>query len=123
MRIVAGFGFRAAATADSLRSALGRAAGDRRVALLAAPADKAEAACLRAVAATLNLPVVGVAAAALAATETVTRSPRAHAARGVGSVAEAAALAAAGPGGRLVGARHISEDRLATCAIAAGDDG
>jgi len=40
---------------------------------------------------------------------------------GARSVAEAAALAAAGPGARLVGTRVISDDRLATAAIAEGD--
>jgi cobalt-precorrin 5A hydrolase len=44
------------------------------------------------------------------------------AARGVGSVAEAVALAAAGPGARIVVARVISSDRMATCAIAQGPE-
>ncbi|ENO84722.1 hypothetical protein C666_16775, partial [Thauera linaloolentis 47Lol = DSM 12138] len=43
------------------------------------------------------------------------------AARGCGSVAEAAALAAAGQGARLLAIRHISPDRSATCAIAQGE--
>ena len=35
-----------------------------------------------------------------------------------GSVAEAAALAAAGPGARLLAPRMISADRMASCALA-----
>lgn len=118
--IAAGFGFRAAATEGSLRDALDRAAAGRAVAVLAAPADKAEASALRALATSLRLPVVAVSAADLSATDTLTRSPRVLATRGTGSVAEAAALAAAGPDGsaRLLGSRAVSADRLATCALA-----
>lgn len=116
--IAAGFGFRGAATVESLRDALERAAAGHRVACLAAPADKADAATLRSLAGTLGVPVVAVAAAALAATDTPSRSARVLAARGTGCVAEAAALVAAGRGARLLGPRVVSADRLATCAIA-----
>lgn len=118
--IAAGFGFRGAATVESLRDALERAAAGRPVTILAAPADKADAEALRRLAETLGLPVVAVAAAELAAIDTPTRSPRVVAARGTGSMAEAAALAAAGRAGpaRLLGPRAVSADRLATCAIA-----
>lgn len=118
--IAAGFGFRSSATAESLRDALERAAGGHRVTLLAAPADKADADALRSLADALGVPVVAIAAAELAATDTPSRSPRVIAARGTGSVAEAAALAAAGRAGpaRLPGPRVVSADRLATCAIA-----
>lgn len=57
----------------------------------------------------------------LAAQPVLTRSAASQATYGTGSVAEAAALAAAGPGARLLSARLISPDRLATCAIAIGD--
>ena len=40
---------------------------------------------------------------------------------GTGSVAEAAALAAAGPRARLITTRTVSQDRTATAAIAEGD--
>lgn len=115
--IVAGFGFRAAASGASLRDALARAAGGHRhcPARLAAPADKAAA-----LATALGAPVTAVSPEALAAAETLTRSPRVTALRGTGSVAEAAALAAAGPGARLLGPRVVSADRLATCALAEG---
>ncbi|MFC6689454.1 cobalamin biosynthesis protein [Jhaorihella thermophila] len=116
--IVAGIGFRASASADSLRSALDRAAQGRAPDLIAAPADKAAAPCLTAFAARLGVPVQAVPADRLAAMETPTQSARVHASRGTGSVAEAAALAAAGPGARLLTPRQISEDRQATCAAA-----
>lgn len=120
--IAAGFGFRGAATVESLRDALERAAAGRPVTLLAAPADKADADALRSLAGALGVPVVAVAAAELAATDTPSRSARVLAARGTGCVAEAAALVAAGRAGpaRLLGPRVVSADRLATCAIAVG---
>jgi cobalt-precorrin 5A hydrolase len=118
--IVAGFGFRAAATAVSLQDALARAAGPRPVAALAAPEDKARADAFRAFAATIGLPVLGVAPGALRAAGTLTCSPVSLAARGAGSVAEAAALAAAGEGARLLAPRAVSGDGMATCALAEG---
>lgn len=93
--IVAGLGFRSAAAVPSLRDALARAGGSE-VAALATAADKAGAAAIVDLAAELGLrsspsrppnwrqPVAA-------------RSPRVAALRGTGSVAEAAALAAAGP--------------------------
>jgi cobalt-precorrin 5A hydrolase len=55
----------------------------------------------------------------MAAAEGVTtQSPRVQALRGVGSVAEAAALAAAGPGARLLGPRAVSACGTATAALA-----
>ncbi len=57
---------------------------------------------------------------ALAAVTTPTRSRASLKARGVGSVAEACALAAAGVQSRLLRTRQISPDRMATCAIAQG---
>lgn len=124
--IVAGFGFRRAATCASLRSALDRAqdqalAGTGQsfaITLLSAPADKAEAPCLRDLARLTGLTVRAIPAADLRAVKTPTRSHHSQRHRDTGSVAEAAALAAAGPGARLLSSRFISEDRLATCAVA-----
>ena len=118
--IVAGFGFRAAATADSLRDAFSRA-GEKADALATA-ADKADGPAFRAFAEALGLPVHGVSAEAIRAQETQTASPASRAARETGSLAEAAALAAAGPGARLLAPRAISGDRMATCALAIGPD-
>ena len=117
--IVAGFGFRAGASDASLRDALARAATDHAPQVLATAEDKADG--LQRFAIALNLPVAGVNAADLARQTTLTQSEIAMAARNTGSVAEAAALAVAGTGARLVAPRHISQDRMVTCAIAVGD--
>ncbi|KTF70627.1 cobalamin biosynthesis protein [Sphingomonas sp. HT-1] len=111
--IVAGFGYRSGATLESLRAALALAQrGAPGVTHVATVADKLP------LVVGLGLPTIDV--AELHAIETATRSAASLAARGTGSVAEAAALAAAGPGARLLVSRRISEDRLATCAIAQG---
>ncbi|GAA0747844.1 precorrin methylase [Sphingomonas sp. ABOLD] len=111
--IVAGFGYRSGATAASLRSALALAqTGAPPVTHVATLADKLP------LLAALGLPTIVV--DAVAGVATPTRSPASLAARGTGSVAEAAALAAAGPGARLLVTRQISPDRMATCAIAEG---
>ncbi len=118
--IVAGFGFRAAASQASLQSAFDRAADGRAVAAVAAPEDKADAGCLTEWTGAQGLPVQPVSPAAMRAVSTATHSAQSLARRGTGSVAEAVALAAAGPGARLLEPRHVSQDRLATCAIAIG---
>lgn len=120
--IVAGFGFRAAASMASLQDALA-AAGGARVSALATADDKAATPAFRAFAAALGLPVLTVDAAAIAAQPpTATRSAAALATRGTGSLAEAAALAAAGPNAQLLTPRVISQDRMASCALAEKED-
>lgn len=114
--IVAGFGFRAEATKASLKDAYNRLGGGADA--IAVPDDKAGALCLKQLAADLDLPVVKISADAMQAMETSTQAKRVMETRGTGSVAEACALAAAGPEARLIAARHISEDRMATCALA-----
>lgn len=117
--IVAGFGFRTGASADSLRAAL--AACGPVPDLLATAAGKADCAGLRALADEMGLNIHSVTTERLTAQMTLTHSPASQAAHGTGSVAEAAALAAAGPGARLIAVRQISPDRMATCAMAEGD--
>lgn len=117
--IVAGIGFRSGACRASLLSALEaaqRAAPGHVPQALATAAAKAET--LRTIAAGLALPVVAVPNAALHRQKTLSDSAAARAAHGTGSVAEAAALAAAGPGARLLGPRAVSSDRRATAALA-----
>lgn len=115
--IVAGFGYRTGASAGSLLAALDLAsAGHPRVTALAAPADKVG--LLAHLADALGVVVIAVSPTDLRATTTPTQSRASLAARGAGSVAEAAALAAAGAGARLIARRHISPDRMASCAIA-----
>lgn len=117
--IVAGFGFREAAEEGSLRAALALAQEEHPTAsALAAPQDKAHR--LLPLANALGLPLIAVTAAEMEAIPTLTQSPASLAARRTGSVAEAVALAAAGPDARLLGPRHVSPDRMATCALAQG---
>lgn len=117
--IVAGFGFRRDATVNSLRQALA-ATAQTGITALAAPADKAATQGFKTFANTLNLPVILVEPDAIRAAKTSTKSAHSLRNRGTGSVAEACALAAAGPQAKLTTERHISPDKMATCAIAKG---
>ncbi len=119
--IVAGLGFRTDASVQSLRSAFERAAAGLTADAFATAAGKCESAALRDLAAQTGLRIIAVPATQLAAQPTVTQSAQSRAARDTGSVAEAAALAAAGPGARLCGPRVVSDDRMATCAFAIGE--
>lgn len=121
--IVAGFGFRSQAGPESLRDAFALAltGTGRDVARLATTQDKAGVLAFTAFACAEALPVVAIPPETLRAQTTATASARVIAERGTGSVAEAAALAAAGPGGRLLGPRVFSSDRMASCALAIQD--
>ena len=120
--IVAGFGFNSRAQPDSFAQALAATGYDGTLDRIATPADKADADPLCRFAQMRALPVTAIPAAQIADTHTPTQSARSQSARDTGSVAEAAALAAAGPGAILIVTRHISADRMATCAIAKGAD-
>lgn len=111
---VAGIGFRDGAALSSLRAALAlaEAQGGPADALATLP-EKTDA--LRPLAAERGLPLHGV---AVAGVDTPTRSPRIAAMHGTGSVAEAAALVAAGAGARITVARITAPDGMATCAMA-----
>jgi len=122
-RVVIGLGFRAAASQTSIAEVIAAArdaAAPARPTMLAVPDDKATHPPLIAAATAVALPCRAVGAAELrqAASRVETNSPRVARARGVGSVCEAAALAAAGPAGRLTVPRLISKDRQATAAVA-----
>lgn len=112
---VAGLGFRSAATVDDLHTALHLAGGP--VDMLATHATKSDAPALAALAARLALPIRAV---QVAGQPTPTTSPRVMARFATGSVAEAAALLAAGPGARLVAPRVTTPNGMATAAIAEG---
>jgi cobalt-precorrin 5A hydrolase len=116
--IVAGFGFRTGVTLDALQDDLARAGGLSGVTHLATLATKAEA--LQPLGHLLGLPVLAVEAGALRGVVTPTASDRVEAMFGTGSLAEAAALVAAGTGARLRTARAVSSDGTATAAIAEG---
>ena len=118
--IVAGLGFSSTATVDSLRTAFERACAGQTVDAVATVADKKDHAALTAFTASTALPLYFVAPADLAGQRTLTCSTRSRATYGTGSVAEASALAVAGSGARLTSPRQISDDRLATCAVAIG---
>ncbi len=116
--IVAGFGFRSGVTLAALQDALSRAGGAGGVTHLATVAAKAEG--LRLLAEALSLPILALPPEVLAGQPTPTRSDRVAARFGTGSLAEAAALAGAGPGARLRGARAVSACGTATAALAEG---
>ena len=130
--IVAGLGFRAAVSEASLRAALAGLPAHLPPAALATAADKAVTPALQALAQDMGLPVIAIAAADLTAVQTPRQSRASLAARGVGSVAEAAALVAAAQGGSgggtggkqgqgaavLLCPRVLSPDHMATAALA-----
>ena len=113
----AGFGFRNRTSEAALREALEFAGGLKDVTALATAAKKAQHPAFLALAATLGLPVLAIAPAALSRQQVLTQSPRAELLYGAGSVAEAAALACF-PAARLLGPRSISSDQTATAALA-----
>jgi len=117
--IVAGVGFNSQCEPQELVDLVRRAEaiGAVRATALAAPAWKLETACLKTAAQTLALPIIAISEAELAdmAPRCVTSSSAAQSRAGVGSVAEAAALAAAGDSARMALPRITS--RHATCAL------
>jgi cobalt-precorrin 5A hydrolase len=128
MKLVAGLGFRAGCDAASLRRALqvaldaastahGQPITLAHLSALATAADKAHHPALLQLAAELQRPIHPIPLLALADQPV---APSAHVPEryGAHSVAEAAALAAAGPGASLLGRRSISPDRVATAALA-----
>ena len=121
--IVAGIGCRTGCGADEIVTLIGEAVSRAGIAncrftALAIPAFKADEAGLREAAERLSLPLLTISDQAMKAVEPEcpTRSDKVRDATGFASVAEAAALAAAGPGGRLVQPRISSA--MATCALA-----
>jgi len=119
--IIAGFGFRQSAGVDSLLDAYQRAcarAGQVRLLAIAGPHDKASAICLTSLSRTLGLDVIAVAHEDQLRVTTATQSIQSQTQRGVGSVAEAVALAAVSEPATLLVRRQISLDRRATCALA-----
>jgi cobalt-precorrin 5A hydrolase len=127
-RLVIGLGFRDEASAQSIGEVVATIAA--RFALqdvatvLAVPQDKAAHPSLLAAAQTMQFPIETVAADAMrrADAQVTTRSEVVEKHRGVGSVCEAAALAAAGAGASLVVTRIVSADRHATAAAATIED-
>jgi len=122
--IAAGIGCKRGAPARdieaAIRGALARAQIDAgALDVIATMETKSAEPGIRAVAKTFGVSLIVVPAPELAAAgdRVETRSERVSALAGVGSVAEAAALAAAGPASKLIAPRLIV--RAATCALAA----
>ncbi len=118
--IVAGFGFRSGATPESMVDALGKTPQSKAVTLIATAAAKADAPAFQSLALVLGHPARAIEANVLTRQSTLTQSDASFEAYGTGSLAEAAALAAAGPGAWLLGPRVMSSDGMATCALAEG---
>ncbi|MGY4625717.1 cobalamin biosynthesis protein [Bradyrhizobium sp. USDA 4486] len=118
---VAGLGFKRDVTLASLREALLAAGGAEGLVALATVSDKADSDALKQLARECGVSIRAVPAATLAGIDTPTQSTLVAQKFGTGSVAEAAALAVAGPRARLIATRVVSQDRTATAAIAEGD--
>lgn len=117
---IAGIGLRAAATLASLEQAL--AGQEGRLSALATLEDKADHPAIQQLAKALGLPLRAIPRASLAGLATLTRSCRIEQGFGTGSVAEACALAACGPGARIITPRITSADGLATIALASAPE-
>jgi cobalt-precorrin 5A hydrolase len=116
-----GIGFRAAADLASLQDAMRLAlevSGGQKIDALVTEAAKSREKVFRELAQLLGVPGLGVSQTDLAQMITPTQSQRIQDKFGTGSLAEAAALAAAGPNAVLVAARVVSGDGKATAAIA-----
>lgn len=116
-----GIGFRAAADLASLQDAMSlalEASGGQKIDALVTEAAKSREKVFRELAQLLGVPGLGVSQNDLAQMITPTQSQRIQDKFGTGSLAEAAALAAAGPSAVLVAARVVSGDGKATAAIA-----
>ena len=124
--MVAGLGCRSGATADAVAEAFAAAlercgVASREIEALATGADKSSERGIISLAEALGLPLIYVGADEMVsrAGDALTSSPRVVALKGVPSVAETVALAAAGRGARLLGPRIATA--TVTCAIAVGD--
>ena len=118
--IIAGLGFASAVSAETLVGVVRRAQAElgQRAEALAVPEFKSQSPSLQAAALALGVPILLINRPALTCVQPrcETFSGHAHAATGLGSIAEACALAAAGAHSYLLLAR-ITQG-LATCALA-----
>lgn len=118
---VAGLGFRRAVTVTALREALEKAGGPEGLSALATAVGKTDAPALCELADGLGLPIRAIAPEELAGAPVEHDSARVTLLFGTGSLAEAAALCAAGRGARLIVGRVVSTDGMATAAVAQGE--
>jgi cobalt-precorrin 5A hydrolase len=124
--MVAGIGCRIGVTADAVSEAIATALEHCRVSrsqidALSTEVSKSSEAAILATAESLALPLVFVSHSEmeLVAGHALTSSPRVVALKGVPSIAETAALAAAGRSARLLAPRITT--KTVTCAIAVGE--
>lgn len=124
--IVAGLGYRRGVTVEAILEVLSAALAANGIAqaqlgALAIPEEKDTESGIRDAARALSLPVITISSDAMqsAGAGALTVSARVQALKGVPSVAEAAALAAAGAGARLLAPRTTTP--TVTCALATGD--
>lgn len=120
MRVV-GLGFRAAADLASLQDALRMVldqTASSQIDGLVTEAAKSREPVFQELARLMKIPGLGITQTDLAQMITPTQSQRIQDQFGTGSLAEAAALAAAGPDAQLVVERVVSGDGKATAAIA-----
>jgi len=127
-RLVIGLGFRDGASAQSIGEVLAgvaaQAARPDIATVIAVVEDKAVHPGLLAAVQSARLPVEPVTPEAMrnADSRVTTRSELVLKKRGVGSVCEATALAAAGAGARLIVTRMVSADRTAAAAAALSEE-
>ena len=119
---IAGFGFRSMANIDSLINALNKASAQHKIAGFSAPVDKINHSALRELARIYQLPLFSVENELMKSMETITKSTVVIEKRQTGSVAESAALAFFKGPAKLLEPRKISDDGLAVCAIAEGEN-
>jgi len=124
--IALGIGCRRNASVEDIEAVIAKALGAASltaaaISVVATESDKAGEPGLVEVARRLDRPLVGIVASELAKMSdlAVTRSERVQQEKGVPSVAETAALAAVGQGGRLILPRLANA--TATCALASDD--
>lgn len=124
--IVAGLGFRRGTSAEELERVVRLALESfavpaHRLKAIATESEKAADPSVPELARRLSAPIVACNLSELSGTagQVLTSSQRVTNAKGVPSIAEAAALVAAGRNGRLLGKRIAT--RQATCAIAIGE--
>lgn len=115
--IVAGIGYRSGATPDDLRAALSLLAPQPDA--IATVAERAGEP-LAALALAQQILLISLSAESLRGIETPTQSPRILARFGTGSLAEACAIKAAGPGATLIQPRVIAPSGRVTVALAQG---
>jgi cobalt-precorrin 5A hydrolase len=125
--IIAGIGCRKSVSATQVDAAIDAAFSSHRLLrcqlhAIAVPAAKADEAAVAAIAAARGVELVLVAQSVLEAADarSLTRSARSMEALNVQSASEAAALAAAGPKGRLLSPRLVIGP--VTCALAAVEE-